>query len=71
MNVLNPKVTIFFLAFFPAFIDNSHDNIKTQVYILGFLFMLQALIIFTLVSILSDKMTTYLRNNNSFEKKLK
>ncbi len=71
MNVLNPKVTIFFLAFFPAFIDNSVDNIKFQIFSLGFLFMLQALIIFSLVAVLSDKMTTYLRNNHSFEKKLK
>ena len=70
MNVLNPKVTIFFLAFFPGFIDGSQPNAKFQIFILGFLFMIQALIIFILVSLLSDKMTLFLRKNISFEKRL-
>jgi len=70
MNVLNPKVTIFFLAFFPAFINHSLDNIKEQIFILGFLFILQSFIIFSLIAILADKMSGFLRKNNSFEKKL-
>ncbi len=71
MNVLNPKVTIFFLAFFPAFIDNSLNNIKEQIFILGFLFMFQAFIIFSVISFLADKMTSFLRDNKDFEKILK
>jgi len=71
MNVLNPKVTIFFLAFFPAFIDNSLDNIKQQIFTLGFLFILQSFIIFSLIAFLADKMTAFLRNNKQFEKILK
>jgi threonine/homoserine/homoserine lactone efflux protein len=71
MNVLNPKVTIFFLAFFPAFIDSSLPNTKIQIFTLGLLFMFQALVIFTLVSFLADKMASLLRNNNSFEKSLR
>ena len=70
MNVLNPKVTIFFLAFFPAFINHSLDNIKEQIFILGFLFILQSFIIFSFIAILADKMSVFLRKNNSFEKKL-
>jgi len=70
MNVLNPKVTIFFLAFFPAFIDNSLGNIKIQIFSLSFLFILQAFFIFSVISVLADKMSSLLRNNKSFEKKI-
>jgi len=37
MNVLNPKVTIFFLAFFPGFLFSDNLSKVTQFYILGFL----------------------------------
>ena len=70
MNVLNPKVTIFFLAFFPAFINYSNVNIKEQIFTLGFLFILQAFIIFCIVSFLADKMSVFLRQSKSFEKRI-
>lgn len=66
MNVLNPKVTLFFLAFFPGFIDEKLGNVTQQIYLLGFLFMLQAFVIFSLVSILADQLTVFIRNNNTF-----
>ncbi len=71
MNVLNPKVGIFFLAFFPAFINTSLINTVQQIYLLGFIFMLQAFIVFSIVSIIADKMTLMLRNNPSFDKRIK
>ena len=66
MNVLNPKVTLFFLAFFPGFIDESLGNVTQQIYLLGFLFMLQAFLIFSLVSILADQLTVFIRTNQKF-----
>jgi len=66
MNVLNPKVTLFFLAFFPGFINEKLVNVTQQIYLLGFLFMLQAFVIFSLVSILADSLTVFIRNNNHF-----
>jgi threonine/homoserine/homoserine lactone efflux protein len=66
MNVLNPKVTLFFLAFFPGFIDESLGNVTQQIYLLGFLFMLQALLIFTFVSIVAAKLTVFIRTNKTF-----
>lgn len=66
MNVLNPKVTLFFLAFFPGFIVESLGNVTQQIYLLGFVFMLQAFVIFSLVSIIADRLTVFIRSNQSF-----
>jgi threonine/homoserine/homoserine lactone efflux protein len=66
MNVLNPKVTLFFLAFFPGFIDEKLGNVTRQIYVLGFLFMLQAFLIFSMVSIVADKLTVFIRTNEKF-----
>lgn len=65
MNVLNPKVTLFFLAFFPGFIWDPSANTVLQLYILGFLFMLQALIIFSAVAMLSGKISDHLKKHPS------
>ena len=63
MNVLNPKVAIFFLAFFPGFLWQPEGNTVMQFYILGFLFMLQAFLIFSTVAILAGKISTYLNKH--------
>ncbi len=63
MNVLNPKVAIFFLAFFPGFLWEPDGNTVIQFYILGFLFMLQAFLIFSAVAILAGKISLYLQKH--------
>jgi threonine/homoserine/homoserine lactone efflux protein len=65
MNVLNPKVTIFFLAFFPGFLWEPNGNTISQFYFLGFLFMLQALIIFCVVAFLAGRIANYLKEHPS------
>lgn len=65
MNVLNPKVTIFFLAFFPGFLWDPEGSAIYQFYLLGFLFMLQALIIFGFVALLAGKISIYLKSHPS------
>jgi len=71
MNVLNPKVSIFFLAFFPGFLYSSTQSSVTQFYVLGGLFMLQALLIFSMVSILSGNFSKYLNTHPTFNKRIK
>lgn len=63
MNVLNPKVAIFFLAFFPGFLWEPQGNTVYQFYLLGFLFMLQAFVIFSSVAILAGKISRYLQSH--------
>ncbi|HEY9170197.1 MAG TPA: LysE family translocator [Lutibacter sp.] len=71
MNVLNPKVSIFFLAFFPGFLYSSSQNTIVQFYVLGIIFIVQSFIIFSIVSILSGKFAFYLNNNPTFNTKIK
>lgn len=63
MNVLNPKVTIFFLAFFPGFLFSEELNTVIQFYILGLLFMLSAFIVFGAIAILAGKISKYLTSH--------
>ncbi len=68
MNLLNPKVSLFFIAFFPNFL--FHDQISNQIQflILGLIFWLQATIIFLLVSVFSSKFAS-ISNKKSFVNK--
>lgn len=53
MNILNPKVILFFLAFFPQFVDYEAGHPVSRMLVLGLIFMLQAFLIFSMVSILA------------------
>ena len=63
MNVLNPKVTIFFLAFFPAFLWEPDGNTVVQFYVLGGLFMLQSFLIFGSIALLAGSIATYIKQS--------
>ena len=66
MNVLNPKVTIFFLAFFPGFLFSKTMSTIAQFYILGGIFMLVSFIIFSAIALLAGEIKSYtLKHRNS------
>ena len=71
MNVLNPKVTIFFLAFFPGFLFSETMSTVWQFYILGFLFMFVSFIIFSGIAIMAGSISSYLRSHKNAGKWLK
>lgn len=63
MNVLNPKVSIFFLAFFPGFLFSDTMSTVTQFYVLGLLFMATSFVIFSLIAILAGSIADYIKHN--------
>jgi len=71
MNVLNPKVAIFFLAFFPGFLFHEQMSTVKQFFVLGFLFMLVSLVIFGTLAYLSGKVSKYLMRQQAAANVLK
>ncbi|MEO9894584.1 LysE family translocator [Aurantibacter sp.] len=71
MNVLNPKVAIFFLAFFPSFLFSNSISTVIQFYTLGFLFMFVSTIIFSCIAILAASLAKYIKDNANVGRILK
>jgi threonine/homoserine/homoserine lactone efflux protein len=66
MNVINPKVSIFFMAFFPAFLFSETHSLVVQFYTLGFLFMTTSFLIFSMFVFFSSSLGSVLKSDNRF-----
>jgi threonine/homoserine/homoserine lactone efflux protein len=70
MNVLNPKVAIFFLAFLPQFTRPQYGNLSAQLLVLGIVFALIALLIFSVVAVFSAAIGGWIRSRPKTVKRL-
>lgn len=71
MNLVNPKVLIFFLAFFPAFIWDQSGNTIIQFYILGGTFMVVSFMVFSAIAIAAGRISPFLKNSKYINPVLK
>lgn len=63
MNVTNPKVSIFFLAFLPQFADPRLGALPLQIGMLGATFMLATLLVFGSVALLAGSLGKWLEGS--------
>lgn len=60
MNLVNPKVMIFFLAFFPGFLWNKEEKTVVQFFLLGIIFMILSFITFSSIAIASGSISAFI-----------
>lgn len=60
MNITNPKVSIFFLAFLPQFADPNLGSLSLQIFLLGAVFIALTFIIFSAVAFLAGSLGAWL-----------
>jgi threonine/homoserine/homoserine lactone efflux protein len=71
MNLVNPKVMIFFLAFFPAFLWDTTENTVFQFFTLGITFMLVSFVIFSSLAVLAGSIKQFMTKQKSAGKVMK
>lgn len=70
INLLNPKLTIFFLAFLPLFVSENSSSPTLEMILLSSIFMLITFIVFALYGILSSGISAYLIKSSQAVKRM-
>lgn len=68
MNITNPKVSIFFLAFLPQFTNPNLGSIPLQMLLLGILFLIAALLVFSLIALYCAKLGKIINKSDKSQK---
>lgn len=70
INLLNPKLTIFFFAFLPLFVSKNSPSPTMEMILLSAVFMGITFIVFALYGILASGVSAYLMNSSKAVKRL-
>ncbi|MFO7830891.1 MAG: LysE family translocator [Desulfuromonadaceae bacterium] len=65
MNMSNPKVSVFFLAFLPQFVEADGAAVTQQMVILGGVFILATLLVFNSIALAAAYLAKGLRNSRT------
>lgn len=63
INILNPKLSLFFLAFLPQFVSTQAQAPLMNMLVLGGVFMAITLIVFVLYGLLANSVSVYIVNS--------
>jgi threonine/homoserine/homoserine lactone efflux protein len=67
MNITNPKVSIFFLAFLPQFADPGRGAVVYQLLLLGSLFILATVLVFGSIALLAGSLGQWLNRSQQVQ----
>lgn len=68
MNVTNPKVTIFFLAFLPQFADPARGSLSLQMMLFGGLFIVSTILVFGAIALAAGALGEWLKRSERVQK---
>ena len=67
IDILNPKVAVFFMAFLPQFLREGHGSNTSQLLLLGFIIILVAVFVETIFVLFAAKLSDGFRKNPKYQ----